>query len=144
MKKILLILGWLFLSAAPLLAQDDDDQEEGAEKIRDKMNEFIQKRLDLSKDESSKFTPVFIRYFQEWRQTLRDTKGLPTLDRQQKVIELQVRFRSQFRDIIGQRRGDLVFEHQRRFIEEIRTLRAERLRNNPGRAPMRRRINSLL
>ena len=90
MKKILLILGWLFLSAAPLLAQDDDDQEEGAEKIRDKMNEFIQKRLDLSKDESSKFTPVFIRYFQEWRQTLRDTKGLPTLDRQQKVIELQV------------------------------------------------------
>lgn len=140
---MLFILGWLLLSAGPLLAQDDDEQEEGAEKIRDKMNEFIQKRLDLTKDESSKFTPVFIRYFQEWRQTLRETKGLPMLDRQQKIIDLQVRFRTQFRDIIGQRRGDLVFEHQRRFIEEIRQIRAERLRSNPGRAPMRRRVNKL-
>jgi hypothetical protein len=143
MKRLLVILSLLLVSTVKLFAQDDDDQNEGNEKIRDKMNEFIQKRLDLSKDEADKFTPVFIRYFKEWRQTLRNSKDLPVLDRQQKIIDLQVRYRTQFREIIGEKRGDQVFEHQRRFIDEIRRLRQERLGNNPARPPLRRRVNRL-
>jgi hypothetical protein len=66
MKKLLLILSLLFVTSARLWAQEDgDDQDGGNEKIRDKMSEFIQKRLDFSKDEAQKFTPVFIRYFKE-------------------------------------------------------------------------------
>jgi hypothetical protein len=142
MKRFLIILSFALVSGAKLFAQEDDDQNGGNEKIRDKMNEFIQKRLNLSKDEADKFTPVFIRYFKEWRQTLRETKGLPVLDRQQKIVDLQVRYRTQFREIIGEKKGDQVFEHQRRFIEEIKTIRQERLGNNPNR-PLRRRVNKL-
>ena len=144
MKKLLFILSLLFITSARLFAQEDDDQNEGNDKIRDKMNEFIQKRLNLSKDEAEKFAPVFIKYFREWRQTLRENKNLPILDRQQKVIDLQLRYRNQFREIIGERRGDQVFDHQRRFIEELRKLRQDRLGNNPNRPPIKRRVNKLL
>jgi hypothetical protein len=145
MKKILFILSLLLATSSRLFAQDDDDdQNQGNEKIRDKMNEFIQKRLDLSKSEAEKFTPVFIHYFKEWRQALRESKGMPALDRQQKIIDLQLRYRNQFREIIGERKGDQVFEHQRRFIEEIRLIRRERLGNTPNRPPAKRpRVNRL-
>ncbi len=143
MKKLLFIVSLLFVSSVSLFAQDDgDDQNEGNEKIRDKMNEFIQKRLDLSKAEAEKFTPVFIRYFKEWRQTLRENKTDPLI-RQQKVVDLQLRYRNQFRDIIGEKRGDQVFNHQRKFIEEIILIRQQR-NGNPNRPPLRRRVNRLL
>ena len=143
MKKLLLILSMLFLTSVSLFAQDDaDDQNEGNEKIRDKMSEFIQKRLDLSKAEADKFSPVFIQYFKEWRQTLRESKTLPALDRQQKIIDLQLRFRSRFREIVGQNRGDQVFEHQRTFIERMRQIQRERL-GKPTRPILKRGVNKL-
>lgn len=139
MKKLLFILSFLFVSAVPLLAQgDDDDANEGSDKIRDRMSEFIQKRLDLSKEEADKFSPVFIEYFKEWRKTLRDNKSLPALDRQQKVVDLQLRYRSKFKDILGEDRSNRVFEHQRKFILEMHRLRQEKLRNNNTDRPLRR------
>jgi hypothetical protein len=135
MKKILFILTMVLVTSVRLFAQDDDDNE-GNEKIRDKMNEYIQRRLDLSKDEAEKFTPVFIRYFKEWRQALRENRS-DKLVLQQKVVELRLRYRNQFREIIGGSRGDQVFIHQERFIKEIRAIQQERLGNNPR--PLRRR-----
>jgi len=126
----------LLVTSVRLVAQEDDDKE-GNEKIRDKMSEYIQRRLDLSKDEAEKFTPVFIRYFKEWRQALRENRN-DKLVLQQKVVELRLRYRDQFREIIGGPRGDQVFIHQERFIKEIRAIQQERLGNNPAR-PMRRR-----
>ena len=64
MRKFLLIFSLLLVSASSLYSQDDGDHD-GNEKIRDKMNEYIQKRLDLSDAEAKKFTPVFLNYFKE-------------------------------------------------------------------------------
>jgi hypothetical protein len=137
MKKILFILSFVLVSASRLFAQDDvDEQNEGNEKIRDKMSEFIQKRLDLSKSEAEKFVPVFVRYFRDWRQTLRENKT-DEMVRRQKIIDLQLRYRNQFREIVGDKRGDQVFFHQRKFIDEMRAIGRDRLRNNP-KAPVRR------
>jgi hypothetical protein len=130
MKRFLLILSFLFVSVPALFAQDDDESE-GNEKIRDKMNEYIQKRLNLSDDEVKKFTPVFLKYFKEWRQTIRENKNLPRLDLQQKIIDLRMRYRVQFRELIGERRGNQVFNHQDRFIQELRELRQNRLGDRP-------------
>lgn len=123
------------MTSAPLFAQEEDDSEN--EKIQDKMSEYIQKRLDLTKEEASKFTPVFLRYFKDWRQTIRQNRG-DRLVMQQKVIALRLQYRTQFREFMGERRGDQVFVQQERFIQELRELRKERLRNNPG-LPVRRR-----
>lgn len=128
MKKILLILLLLFsFSGIKLYAQDD---EGGNEKIRDKMNEFIQQRLNLSKGEAEKFSPVFLRYFREWRTTLRTTKDEPVLLREQKIVDLRLRYRDQFKGIIGDKRSNEVFDHQRTFIKEMKNLRQERLERN--------------
>ncbi|MGZ5220942.1 MAG: hypothetical protein ACXWC7_12715 [Chitinophagaceae bacterium] len=139
MKRFLLILSLFFVTGSFLFAQDDDDND-GNEKIRDKMNEYIQKRLNLSDDEAKKFSPVFLKYFKEWRQTIRDNRG-DRLILQQKVVDLRLRYRTQFREIIGEKRGNTVFTHQENFIRELRDLRKDRV----GDRPLKRgRINTIL
>lgn len=129
------------MTSARLFAQEDDGNEN--EKIQDKMSEYIQKRLDLTKEEATKFTPVFLRYFKEWRQTIRDNRG-DRLVMQQKIITLRLQYRTQFREILGERRGDKVFVQQEKFIQELRELSIERQRNNPGRRPLRRGVTNFI
>ncbi|MGZ8558173.1 MAG: hypothetical protein ACXWWC_07570 [Chitinophagaceae bacterium] len=128
MKKILLILSLLFVTGSCLFAQEEDN--DGNEKIRDKMNEYIQKRLNLSSDEAKKFSPVFLRYFNEWRQTIKENKG-DKLILQQKIVDLRLRYRTQFREIIGENRGNNVFGQQDNFIRELRDIRRDRLGDRP-------------
>jgi len=138
MKRFLLIIFLFMLAGVKLHAQEVDD-DRGNEKIRDKMNQFIQQRLNLSKTEAEKFSPVFLRYFKDWRTTLRDTKAEPVLVRQQKIVDLRLRYRDQFKGIIGDKRSTEVFDHQQRFIEEIKTLRRERLENGNQKLPRKNR-----
>jgi hypothetical protein len=108
------------------------------------MSEFIQKRLNLSNNETEKFAPVFIRYFREWRQTLRENKG-DRLVLQQRIVDLRLRFRPQFREIVGEQRGNQVYQHQDIFIRELQGIRNNRLQNNPNRPIKQRpRVNRLL
>jgi len=129
MKRFLLILSFLFVPGIILFAQDDTD---GSDKIRDKMNEYIQKRLSLTNDEARKFSPVFLQYFNEWRQTIKDNKG-DKLVLQQKVVDLRLRYRTQFREIMGERKGNQVYAHQDNFIRELKDIRRDRLGNRPTR-----------
>ena len=124
MKKILLILTLALFAGFVAKAQDDDN-----DKIRDKMREFIQKRMNLSKNEAERFTPVFIRYFREWRQTLRENRD-DVLVRQQKIVDLKIRYRSEFKEIVGEKRSNEVFKKQEEFVriiaEQSRSLKDER------------------
>jgi hypothetical protein len=129
MKRFLFILSLFILTTAPILAQDDDDVDDNAT-IRDKMSEYIQQRLNLTPDEAKKFKPVFIEYFKEWKKTAKENRG-DNLVLRQKITDLQVRYRSRFKDIIGEQRSNMIFTHQRGFILELRRLRQERLKNNP-------------
>lgn len=135
MKRLFFILSFFFVSSISLFAQEDDGMDDGNDKIRDKMSEFIQKRLSLSKEESSKFSPVFLRYFKEWRSTLKDNKD-DRLLLQKKIVDLRLKYRTEFRDIIGEKRGNQVFNHQETFIRELRDIRRERV-GEPVR-PLRR------
>lgn len=132
MKKIILILTLFLLTGSLLRAQNEDENND---KIRDKMTEFIQRRLDLSKSEAEKFSPVFLRYFHEWRSTLKEFKGNPDrLLLQQKIVDLRLRYRNEFKDIVGAKRSNQVFEEQQRFIEGVRKIReGERLEGRPNR-----------
>jgi len=127
MKKLLLILTLALFAGFAAKAQDDDN-----DKIRDKMREFIQKRLSLSKNEAERFTPVFIRYFREWRQTLRETKD-DVLIRRQKIVDLQIRYRNEFREIVGEKRSNEVFKRQEEFVRIIKEQALDRRENRPTR-----------
>ena len=55
------------------------------------------------------------------------------LIRQQRIIEIRLRYRDEFKGIIGEQRSNEVYRHQDIFIKELKTLRQERLeeRNVP-------------
>jgi len=128
MKKCLLIL-ILFLSGLASYAQNEDEDKGGGGKIRDRMIEYIQDKLGLSRKESEKFTPVFLRYFQEFRQ-IRQQNRDDKLILQQKIIDLRVRYREQFRQIIDEPRASRVFVYEDEFRQkaiQILENRRERL-----------------
>ncbi len=105
-------------------AQQDEQPGEGT--IREKMVEYIQNKLGLSKVEAEKFQPVFIDYFRELKRTNREFKG-QGLELQQKIIEVRLRFREQFKPIIGEKRSNDVFTHERDFVQTLKDIRKERL-----------------
>jgi len=132
MKKLLYILSFILFSWMSASAQDDNNEQN--DRIREKMKEFIQKRLRLTKTETDKFSPVFIRYFNEWRQALKNREGVPRLDLQQRIVELRIRYRNEFREIVGERRSNQVYENQEIFIEGLRNnQRAERIKSKDDR-----------
>ncbi len=118
----------MLIISLPGFAQEEADGQDGNDRIRDRMNEYIQKRLNLSKDEARRFTPVFIRYFKDWRTTIRENRG-DRLLLQRKVVDLRLKYRPEFKEILGERRGNLVYDHQEIFIREMRKLGQERMQN---------------
>ncbi|HYC41005.1 MAG TPA: hypothetical protein VEB63_11025 [Chitinophagaceae bacterium] len=132
MKKLLIIFG-LMLASLGGFAQEEENSDN--EKIRQKMTEFVQRRMRLTKAEAERFNPAFMRYFNEWMRTLRENKN-DRLVLQQRIVELRLRYRDEFRQIIGDKRSEQVYDHQKAFIEMMQNLREERLRNRP---PVRKR-----
>jgi len=132
MKKILIILGLSFFTAITCFAQDDGADNGNNDKIREKMSEFIQRRMGLSRAEAEKFNPVFMRYFREWKTTIRDNRNdRPML--QLRVAELRIRYRNEFKDIVGEKRCNQIYDHQEVFMKELKQLRQEQLARSPVR-----------
>ncbi len=117
------------------MAQDEEGG--AAEKIRDRMNEFIQRRLQMSKEEADKFSPIFTRYFQEWKTTLKENRQ-DKIMLQKKVAELKLQYRDRFKDILGEKRSNDVFRHQDIFIQELKEIRRES--DLPRRQPRRTKM----
>jgi hypothetical protein len=128
MKKFLHILGLLVLMNTASFAQDDEGQ---GSKVRERMTEFIQKRLGLSKNEAERFSPVFLNYFNELRRTNQQFKG-DRLVLQQKIVELRINYRNQFKNIVGEKRINDVFVYEREFIDTVKELRQDRRERRGG------------
>ncbi|HEY0058452.1 MAG TPA: hypothetical protein VGB56_04915 [Flavisolibacter sp.] len=140
MKLFLYMIFSLLLSTS-VFAQDEDAGS--GEKIRERMTEYIQKRLGLSGSEASKFAPVFLNYFNELRQTNQTFKG-DKLVLQQKVVDLRIRYRDQFKPIMGEKKSNEVFKYEHDFVNEVKQLRQERLQNRGDRTPAKRTKGQLL
>ncbi len=128
MKFFLYLLIVLFTFNSASFAQDD----EGGEKIHERMTEYLQKRLQLSKSEADRFGPVFLEYFHELKRTHQENKG-DKLVLQQKIFYLRLRYREQFKGIMGEKRSNDVFKYERDFVNEVKQLRQERMQNKKGR-----------
>jgi hypothetical protein len=128
MKRILYILTCCLLLTTASFAQDDRGN---GDKVRERMTEYLQRRLDLSKGEAERFSPVFMNYFNELRQTNQQYKG-DRLVLQQKIVDLRLRYRDQFKSIMGEKRSNDVFTYEREFVNEVKELRKERLQNKPN------------
>lgn len=130
MKRILYILGLFMALSTATYAQEDDGN---GSKIQERMNEYVQKRLGLSKAEAERFSPLFQDYFNELRKTNQDHKG-DRLVLQKKIVDVRLKYRNQFKPIIGEKKSNEVFSYERDFVEEVKALRNDRLQNkNEGR-----------
>ena len=139
MKNWLLIL---ILSVLPFIgfSQDEDVPAQQGGKIQERMREYIQNNLGLSEAEAARFTPVFIRYFREFVQTHRLYKT-DRLILQQKIVELRLRFRGEFRQVLDEPRANKVFIYEDRFRREAIQIIKENRRNG---IPARRTKGLLL
>lgn len=126
MKNIFLILISL------LLFDSLQAQPPLGERIPEKMNLFIQKRMRMTGGEREAFGPVFARYQKEWRETMRKNREDRLLARQQ-LIELQIKFRKEFSPIVGENRVIQIYDLQEDFIRILRDVQQER--NRDGRGP---------
>lgn len=114
-------------------AQNEEPmQQEG--KIQEMMREYIQNKLSLSRNEADRFTPVFVRYFREFAQTHREFKS-DNLILKQKIIELRIRYRTEFRQVLDEQRANKVYvyedEFRKRALEIIKETRRARMENRP-------------
>ena len=141
MKKIFYLLIFI-LSLPPVFAQEEGP---GEVKLREKMIEYIQAKLGLTRAEAEKFQPVYINYFKELKLANRETKGQGPLERQQKLLDIRLRYRDQFKPIIGEKKSNEVFQHEGEFLKTVRQEVQERRRERlQGRANKRKNIEILL
>ncbi len=129
MKRILYIFSFFALLSSASFAQGDEGQN--GQKIRERMGEYIQKRLSLSNAEADKFSPVFLNYFNELRQANQTYKG-DRLVLQQKIVDLRIRYRNQFKPIMGEKRSNDVFKYEHDFVNEVKQLRQDRMQKRGG------------
>lgn len=131
MKKWLIIL-IVSLLPAFAIAQEDDVPPEEATRIHVRMKEYIQNKLGLSGKEAEKFTPVFFRYLREFAITHREFKT-DRLILQQKIIELRLRYRNEFRQIMDDKRANRVYKFEDEFRHEAIRMLKERRQHGPFR-----------
>ncbi|RYZ22004.1 MAG: hypothetical protein EOO16_10805 [Chitinophagaceae bacterium] len=124
MKRFFYILIFSLSLATTAGAQQDGP---GA-RVRERMREYLQNRLSLSRAESERFAPVFINYFNELRSINQQYRG-DRLVLQQKIVDLRLRYRDQFRPIMGEKRSNDVFVYEHDFVDEVKRIREERMQN---------------
>ncbi len=125
---MIILFSSLLISFAGFAQTPADDETDQGGKLQERMREYIQRRLNLSRSESEKFSPIFMRYLLDLRRTHREFKTDP-LVRQTKIAELRLRYRGEFRQVLDEKRANQVFQHQKAFedkvIEEIKNRRQE-------------------
>ncbi|MGV3530701.1 MAG: hypothetical protein ACO1OO_17490 [Flavisolibacter sp.] len=136
MKKLVYILFFTLFFQAGAMAQ----QPNGVGKVREKMVEYIQDRLNLSRAEAEKFQPIFLNYFNDLRKTNQQYRN-DRLVLQQKVIELRLRYRDQLKPVIGEKRSNEVFQYERDFVDKVKEIRDERMDNRRGGRANKKGIN---
>ncbi|TCJ14160.1 hypothetical protein EPD60_09135 [Flaviaesturariibacter flavus] len=124
MKRFIYILIFSLSLASTASAQPGGP----GERIRERMREYLQNRLSLTRAESERFTPVFISYFNELRSINQQYRG-DRLVLQQKIVDLRLRYRDQFRPIMGEKRSNDIFVYEHDFVDEVKRIREERMQN---------------
>jgi hypothetical protein len=133
MKKWLLILSLFIFPVVAVLAQQDDPDEPEVGKVQQRMQEYIETKLNLNKEEAGKFRPIFIRYLREFAQARRENRLNPDkLKFQGKIIEMRLRYRAEFRQVLVEQKADNVFKQEDIFRKEMLRIMKES-RGNPGR-----------
>jgi hypothetical protein len=134
-----LYLALLILLGLPGLGysqQDESGNINDRKKIQAMEVAYITKELDLTPEEAQKFWPVFNKYREDVKGVLTDKNISDQLEKQQKVLDLRKKYRTDFTRILTQERANKVFSSEDQFRQMVRRefqkRQMERRQINPG------------
>jgi|GEM_PF-6544278 hypothetical protein len=139
MKKGLLILCLSALGATPCLAQVPPPQEDPAvaqarqDKIKGLKLAYILQQLNISKEEESRFVPLYFQYDKEVTSTNHNL-ALDEITREETILNIRKRYQDQFTAVLGRNRAIYFFRCERDFNQML----IKRLRPAPRMGPLRR------
>jgi hypothetical protein len=95
------------------------------------MQQYIQKRLNMTRAEAERFSPIFLRYITDLRKTHKENRtDRPVL--QLRIAELRVKYRNEFKQVLDEQRANRIFQHQREFEEKVRKEILDRQQSRQG------------
>jgi Spy/CpxP family protein refolding chaperone len=137
MKTLYLaLLIFLGLPGLGYSQQDESGNINDRKKIQAMEVAYITKELDLTPEEAQKFWPVFNKYRDDVKGVLTDKNISDQLEKQQKVLDLRKKYRTDFTRILTQERANKVFSSEDQFRQMVRRefqkRQMERRQINPG------------
>ncbi|WP_336516133.1 hypothetical protein [Pollutibacter soli] len=120
MKRIVILLQLICLSYAGFAQVDDQAEGNDSKKIQAMEVAYITKELNLSPEEAEKFWPIFNRYRSEVKAIVADKSIPDPLSRQQKILNLRIKYRDQFIPILNASRSNKVFPAVDQFRQLVR------------------------
>jgi hypothetical protein len=129
-KKIFLLFG--LITFATLLtrvnAQETDNSGNGRERIKALEIGYFTRQLNLSANEAERFWPLFNKYRQELKATVKNKDIHDELERQQKALDVRKKYRKDFCGILDEERGQKVYETEDNFRAMLRKEMQQRIK----------------
>lgn len=139
MKKLFLLFGFITFAILLTNAQEASDSGNGREKIKMLEIGYLTRQLNLSTREAEKFWPLFNKYRQELKATVKDKNISDELDRQQKALDIRRKYRKDFSSVLDEERGRRVYEEEDKFKTMVRKEMQQRMKmRQNGTAPQRK------
>jgi Spy/CpxP family protein refolding chaperone len=119
-------------------AQDEPTRTnpEQAKKIQAMEVAYITKELNLTPEEAQKFWPIFNQYREQVRAVATNRNNTDQLEKQQQVLDLRKKYRSEFSRVLAADRANRVFTAEDQFRQMVRRefqkRQQERRQINPG------------
>ena len=138
MLRILLLLVGIIPAIA--FSQENEPTRSGneAKKIQAMEVAYMTKELNLTPEEAQRFWPVFNKYREDVRSALNNRNTTDQLERQQQVLDLRKRYRTEFSRILTQERANRVFSSEDQFRQMVRREFQKRQMERRGGNPQKR------
>jgi len=81
---------------------------------------YMTRELNLSPEEAQKFWPVFNKYREEVKAVNTNTSITDPLEKQQKVLDIRKKYRTEFGRALGQDKAQSVFTSEDQFRHMVR------------------------
>ena len=101
-------------------AQSDEIKGDDSKKIQAMEVAYITKELNLSPEEAEKFWPIFNKYRSDAKAVLTDRSITDQLERQQKILDIRKKYRTEFTRVLTNDRGNRVFPAEDQFRQMVR------------------------
>lgn len=133
MKRFLLYILLLCSSFSIAHAQEGSEDPGKKERVKALYVAYVTKELNLTEAEAQKFWPVHAQFDAEVKSVGID---MDELQRQQKILDIKVKYQDRFNNILGNARCNTFFrldgEFRRRLIDQVRKNRQQNNMQRPG------------